>query len=149
LVTKNWISDSISERIWRRWNWIYISFQDVINLFVAEIIYHTGKVAINFKKYRFKAIEVIFPQLKNSRWHLLFEYNVLISSFLHHFFLPICQPVRNCANITPGTTTIKMSAHDAVLSHTKKCGGASYWLSQILSGIYLSKIFSTNPFRLL
>jgi hypothetical protein len=38
LVPKNWISDSISERIWRRWSWIL--------------------------KEPLKAIEEIFPQLK-------------------------------------------------------------------------------------
>jgi hypothetical protein len=25
LVIKNWISDFISERIWRRWNWIFLA----------------------------------------------------------------------------------------------------------------------------
>jgi len=53
LVTKNWISDLISERIWRRWNWIFIpsrchkSQSSRDNLLPRKSINkYTGKVSI-------------------------------------------------------------------------------------------------------
>ena len=44
----------------------FLYLPDVINPFVAEIIYNTGKAFINFHSDSFKAIEVFFPQLKTA-----------------------------------------------------------------------------------
>jgi hypothetical protein len=84
LVIKNWISDSISERIWRRWIG-FLFLPDVINLFVAEIIYYAGKASVVTKENYLSISKGIDLRLKNIRHYLWFGYNVSPPAFISFF----------------------------------------------------------------
>jgi len=79
----------------------------VINFFVAELIYHKGKVSINFLKDSLNANEAIFPQSKTADT-INYPDVSLIQQFLRHFFAHLSVYKRLC-NYQATRINIKIS----------------------------------------